>query len=379
MDEITRYLLFDPVLQVLLLGLSLLYAVMICLFVRGWRRTPSFEEGCADPRERVTVIIPCHNEAPHLPALLEVLAGQEYPNTLLDIFLVDDHSTDGTWEVMEHLREEYDNIHLLRNEGRGKKEALLTAIQQSGTDWLITTDADARPAPGWISVMMAFRRHTGARFVAGPVELLPEKSIFSRLRALEFYSLTGAGLGAATTGHALYCNGASLGYERRLIMQDPDPMRKKISGGDDVFLLHTVKERTPGDIRFLKSRRAVVTVIEKEGLFSFFRQRRRWASKATAYRDRDTLLTASLVFLMNTGVLFTFFAGFFRWEWWLWLGLLWIMKSIPDFLLLKEVTAFYGQRQLLRLFPAAQLLYPFYLAGTGLAGIFSFSLREKGW
>ncbi len=379
MDEIARYLLFDPVLQVLLLSLSLLYAVRISLFVRGWRRTPAFEEGCADPCERVTVIIPCHNEASHLPALMKALAGQEYPAALTDIFLVDDHSTDGTGEVMEQLRREYDNIRILSNEGRGKKEALRTAIQRCDTGWLFTTDADARPGPHWISVMMAFRRHTGARFIAGPVELLPEKSLFSRLRALEFYSLTGAGLGAAATGHPLYCNGASLGYERDLIAQDPDPLRKKISGGDDVFLLHTVKKHLPGAVHFLKSRRAVVAVKEEDRVRSFFHQRRRWASKTPAYRDRDTLLTAALVFLMSTGMLFTFFAGFFRWEWWLWAVILWGIKSIPDFLLLKEVTVFYGQRQLLRLFPVAQLLYPFYLAGTALSGIFSFSLREKGW
>jgi cellulose synthase/poly-beta-1,6-N-acetylglucosamine synthase-like glycosyltransferase len=379
MDEMIRLLFFSPLLQVLFLGLSLLYVLMILSFLRGWRRAVPFEERCTTPRERVTVIVPCHNEEETLPALAEALAAQEYPAELTEILLVDDHSGDNTLRVMEQIREKYGNFRILENRGRGKKEALLTALRQCGTAWVFTTDADARPAPAWISVMMAFRRHTGARFIAGPVVPEPAADLFSRLRALEFFSLTGTGLGAAATGRPLYCNGASLAYEKKLTEEHADPLRKGIPGGDDVFLLHTVKKHAPGAIRFLKSCTAVVTVKERGGLRDFFRQRRRWASKSTAYRDRDTLVTAAGVFLMNGVLLFTFFAGFFRMEWWLWFALLGMIKSGPDYLLLRAVTSFFDRRRLMDLFSLAQLFYPFYLVTEALAGVLSFSLRKKGW
>ena len=379
MDEIVRVLFFSPLPQGLFLLLFLLYLWMILWFRRGWCRLEPFEESCRDPRRKVTVIVPCRNEADHLPALAEALAAQSYPADLTEIVFVDDHSADNSRTVMEQLAGRYGNIRVMRNRGRGKKEALLTALESCTTEWVFTTDADGRPGKEWIAVMMAYQRRTGASFIAGPVEVVAGKGFFSRFRVLEFYSLTGAGLGAAAHGHPLYCNGASLAYERKVVERYGDPLRRKIPGGDDVFLLHAVKRDDPAAVRFLKSRAAAVTVSEEEDIRSFFHQRRRWASKATAYRDSDTIITALLVLLMNMLLLFTLFAGFFRWEWWLWCGLLWGVKSVADLLLLKEVVSFYGQRPLLRIFPAAQLLYPFYLAGTALAGIFSFSLRKEGW
>ena len=379
MDEIVRFLFFSPLLQALLLAVSLLYALMILAFLRGWTALRPFEKTCDDPRERVTVVVACHNEAENIPALAAALGQQLYPAALTEILLVDDHSEDATWQRMQEAAGRYGNIRILRNAGQGKKEALLTGVEHSTSAWIITTDADARPGPDWISVLMAFQKETGAGLIAGPVEVLPAKGFLGRFRALEFYSLTGAGMGAAGRGHPLFCNGASLGYRKELLDLDPDPLRKDLPSGDDVFLLHTVKKHRPETIRFLRSRRAAVTVTERGGLVSFFRQRRRWASKSLAYRDRDTLVTALLVFLMNASLLFTLTAGFFRSGWWLWLVVLWIIKSVPDFMLLRKVTSFYGQQRLMCWFFPVQLLYPFYVVLSAVAGGLAGMSRKKGW
>jgi len=379
MDEIVRSLFFSPLLQGLFLLLSFLYVLMILWLRHGWRRLRPFEESCREPRERVTVIVPCRNEEDHLPALAEALAAQSYPAALTEILFVDDHSTDNTRTVMKLLAGRHGNIRVLHSKGHGKKEALLTALEHCTTDWVFTTDADGRPEREWIAVMMAYQRKTAARFLAGPVEVLPGKDLFSLFRALEFYSLTGAGQGAAGNGHPLYCNGVNMAYHREVTTLEGDPFRKDLASGDDVFLLHTVKRKMPERMAFLKSRRAAVKIREEGGAASFFRQRRRWASKGTAYRDRDTLVTAWLVFLVNAALVFTFAGGVLRHAWWLWSGILWCLKSVPDVFFLREILAFYGRERLLRLFPAAQLLYPFYIVVTALAGIFSFPSRQKGW
>ncbi len=379
MDEIVRHLFFSPLLQGLFLGITLFYACMIFLFYRGWRALPPFENTCEDPLEKVTVIVPCHNEADPLPELVAALGRQTYPAALTEILLVDDHSEDATWQQMRKAAGKHPNIRVLQNSGHGKKEALLTGLAHSTTKWIVTTDADALPGPDWLSVVMAYRRQTGAGLIAGPVEIRPAKGFTAAFRSLEFYSLTGAGMGAAARGHPLYCNGANLAYKKEFPEAGTDPLRKDIPSGDDVFLLHTVKRNAPEAIRFLKSRKAAVTVTEAGGVLAFLRQRRRWASKSLAYRDRDTLLVAWEVFLMNAVLVFTLAAGFFDPLWWLWAAGLWGIKSLPDLILLQKVTSFYGQQRLMRFFPLVQLLYPLYVVLSALAGVLFFLLGRKRW
>ncbi|MCD6201419.1 MAG: glycosyltransferase [Bacteroidales bacterium] len=379
MDEIIRTLFFSPLLQgTLLLTLSL-YAGMILWFLKGWINLPVFEEICRLPDEKISVIIPCRNEQENLPDLIRALTHQSYPAALTEIFLVDDHSTDHTGEIMELAAKEHARIKTLRNRGKGKKEALLTGAEACTSSWIFTTDADARPDPHWLAVMTAYRKNTKAGFVAGPVKTFPQKKLFSRFRELEFYSLMGAGMGAAGTGHPLYCNGANMAYDKNLLSLTSDPLHKKTPSGDDVFLLHTVKRYQPESIHFLKSRKATVTFRDKAGPGMFLRQRSRWASKSPAYRDRDTLLTAGIVFLTNLIIVFSITAGFLRPAWWFWALFFYLIKSIPDFLLLHSVTSFYNRRNLIRIFPLAQLFYPFYITVTTLAGISSYPFKKKGW
>ena len=376
MDEIIRFLFFSPFVAGGFLLTGFLYAGMIFWFRKGWNNLETFEKECDTPEEKITVIIPCFNEEKNLPPLIMSLEKQNYPSDLTEIILVDDHSTDHTWEIMQKAARDHATYKVFRNKGRGKKEALLTAVEKSSGLLILTTDADARPGPEWISVLVAFRQQTGCGFIAGPVSSPPGKSFLSRFRSLEFYSLVGAGTGAAGTGHPLYCNGANLTYEKKLLENTADPLKNNIRSGDDVFLLHTVKSKHPGTVRFLKSVKATVTVSEKPGFGAFFRQRTRWASKSPGYRDSDTILTALVVFCLNLFITGSFLAGIFQPARFVWTFILLLIKSIPDYLLLREVTSFFGVTQLMKDFPASQLLYPFYLTATALAGLFSFAFRK---
>lgn len=380
MVEIIRTLFFFPVLQVTLLLPAFLYAGMILWFRKGWKELPVFEDPQGMlPKEKVSVIVACHNEEHNLPELIRTLRQQSYPASLTEILLVDDYSTDRTREIIKQAAKVNPNIKAIQNCGRGKKEALLTAIEVCTSPWIFTTDADARPDHDWIVLLMAYQKKTGAGFVAGPVKTFPQKGLFARFGELEFYSLMGTGMGSAGTGHPLYCNGANTAYKKELLFSASDPFRQEIQSGDDVFLLHTIKRHHPEAIHFLKSKKATVTIMDKPGPRTFLKQRIRWASKSPAYSDRDTLLTAAIVFLLNLAIVFSAVAGFFQPAWWFWMFTFYIIKSIPDFLILQSITSFYNRRKLLWLFPIAQILYPFYITATALAGIGSYPFREKVW
>ncbi len=95
----------------------------------------------------VTVIVPARNEEGDLPACLDGLLAQSYPN--LEIVVVDGGSTDRTAEI---ARARAPRVRLLEEpplpEGWvGKSWACWTGAQQARGDYLLFTDADIRHDP----------------------------------------------------------------------------------------------------------------------------------------------------------------------------------------------------------------------------------------
>lgn len=377
MDEVVWFLSLSPAWLLLAGFLWLVYGVMILWFFKGWISLQDYTAPKLSFSEKVSVVVPCRNEEKRLSLLIHDLLAQDYPSRLTEIILVDDHSTDHTSEIMQEASRKHSFIKVIQNQNKGKKEALLSAIRACSSDFILTTDADVHLEPRWITTTVSFHKHTGARFIAGPVEMIQGKSIISKCQALEFYSLIGAGMGAAAAGQPLYCNGANMAFKKEIFSLSPDPLKKDIQSGDDVFLLHMVKKHAPEVIGILKSRDAAVSVPAEEHLNAFLRQRTRWASKGPGYKDFDILFTAWTVLLVNLFVVVSLFAGISYLGWLiLAVGFL-FLKSIPDFLLLFSVTSYFKQRKLLIWFPLLQLIYPFYIVSTGLAGIAVYPFRKK--
>jgi glycosyltransferase involved in cell wall biosynthesis len=57
----------------------------------------------------VTIIVPCWNEEKTLRRTVLSLQALDYPKNKISLFLVDDGSTDGTWNVMKRFAK-YSNI-----------------------------------------------------------------------------------------------------------------------------------------------------------------------------------------------------------------------------------------------------------------------------
>src|ERR1700727_1251753 len=151
--------------MVLLILISLLivavYANLIGFYSRAWQNIPNFKRGYNVPgsQPKISVIIAARNEEENIEFCLQALAAQDYPASLYQVIVVDDHSTDQTWNVLTSLRFEKMNTLFLplkefagqpQQSGSFKKFAIETAIAQCRGDLILTTDADCRPGPGWL-------------------------------------------------------------------------------------------------------------------------------------------------------------------------------------------------------------------------------------
>lgn len=121
---------------------------------------------------RVTVLVPARNEEEGLEEAARSLAALSYPR--LNIWFVNDHSTDGTPAILRRIQQDFPCVHVLHNppiiEGWfGKSSALWQALlaidryrgsEDAATgnpdrEWLLFADADVVFEPGVVEQAIA--------------------------------------------------------------------------------------------------------------------------------------------------------------------------------------------------------------------------------
>ena len=99
-------------LLVFLFGLTLIYTIIIFFISLGLLRIPS---QIKIDRQTVSVIVAARNEENNIQALLNALESQDYPQDKLSIIIVDDMSTDGTYNIVSDYKKSFQNLKLQLN------------------------------------------------------------------------------------------------------------------------------------------------------------------------------------------------------------------------------------------------------------------------
>lgn len=97
----------------------------------------------------ISIIIPLYNEAESLPELTAWIERVMNDNKFsYEIILVNDGSSDNSWEVIKQLAEKNPCIHAVSfSRNYGKSPALNTGFQRAKGDVVITMDADLQDSP----------------------------------------------------------------------------------------------------------------------------------------------------------------------------------------------------------------------------------------
>src|SRR5438067_12556811 len=93
----------------------------------------------------LTVIIPAYNEGPMVARSIESVAAADYPRSRLQIVVVDDGSTDDTWEYVSRAASRDPGlITTIRFAGnRGKRAALQAGFLHARGEIVVTIDSDS--------------------------------------------------------------------------------------------------------------------------------------------------------------------------------------------------------------------------------------------
>jgi glycosyltransferase involved in cell wall biosynthesis len=103
----------------------------------------------------ISVVVPLYNEEESLPELCTWIDKVTSENNLTyEIILVDDGSTDNSWEVIEKLTSDQPNIKGIKfQRNYGKSAALNEGFKASKGDVVITMDADLQDSPDEIPAL----------------------------------------------------------------------------------------------------------------------------------------------------------------------------------------------------------------------------------
>ena len=100
---------------------------------------------------RVSFLVPAYNEATTIVEVLDLVSALDLDK---QIVVVDDGSTDGTWELLERWRDGRDDVVAIRQENRGKGAAIRAAIPHADGDIAVIQDADLEYDPADVPALI---------------------------------------------------------------------------------------------------------------------------------------------------------------------------------------------------------------------------------
>ncbi len=135
----------------------------------------------------VTITVPCWNEEKTIEKTVQSLLNLNYPKDKLNIFLIDDGSTDGTWDVIQKFATE-SNVKIFHKENGGKHTVLNFGLDHMTTEFFGCLDADSYAHPeALVRIMSYFERDEEIMAVAPSVTVHSPKNIIQNAQEAEYF------------------------------------------------------------------------------------------------------------------------------------------------------------------------------------------------
>ncbi|MDD7421214.1 MAG: glycosyltransferase family 2 protein [Prevotellaceae bacterium] len=117
----------------------------------------------------ITVVVPLYNEEESLPELYKWIERVMKANGFsFEVIFVNDGSTDNSWQVIEDLSHQSDNVKGIKfRRNYGKSPALYCGFKEAQGDVVITMDADLQDSPDEIPELYKMITEDGYDLVSG--------------------------------------------------------------------------------------------------------------------------------------------------------------------------------------------------------------------
>ena len=221
----------------------------------------------------VSIVMPCYNESATIKLAVENMLRSDYKG-LEKIYVVDDCSTDNSYEIIKALAKKYDKVIALqtpKNSGNAAGSKNYGA-QYVTSDLIGFSDADSFPKRNSISRMVGFFNDETVGGVTSKVLVKNRNNILTKIQTVE-YKLVGFTRKLLGYLEAIYVTNGPLGIFRMEAFKDVNGFDEKNMTEDIEIAWHLAHNGWKIRMGFNTE---VYTVVP-ENVKDWFKQRIRWS------------------------------------------------------------------------------------------------------
>jgi N-acetylglucosaminyltransferase len=233
-----------------------IFIVFLNRYVFGWWfrlvRGHKIDDKIEGYEPTITVVIPLFNEGKSIYDTIVSIVHLDYPKEKLEVTVVDDCSTDDSYEWAQKAAREFSNVRVLRNpHNMGKRKGINHAVRESRAEVIVSIDSDVIVYPTALRELVA--RFTKPEIVAvgGRVHVSnPNDNWLSKLQTIKYYFGQEHLKNLERSLEQVMClSGCLTAYKRSVLMElEPILEERNILGvpikyGEDRFLTHQIVKR----------------------------------------------------------------------------------------------------------------------------------------
>ncbi len=245
----------------------------------------------------VAIVVPAYNEGEAVARTIHSCLGLDYPADKLEVVVINDGSSDNTWENMQRAAARYEPgrvrcIDLGSNQG--KRAAMAEGIRRTEAEILVFVDSDSMPAPGAVRKLVQGFADPKVGAISGLTYVRnSDANALTRMQAARYYiSFQLLKTGESVVGAVSCCSGCFAAYRREAVLpvlerwEHQRFLRVECTYGDDRALTNMILR---GRWKAIYDAEAEAWTDAPEQYHKFFKQQLRW--KKSWAREGPILVT----------------------------------------------------------------------------------------
>ena len=360
---------------------SIGYVYLIHHITLGWNETQNIKVRNEDVSDiTISVIIAARNEENYIQNCIESIINNNFPIENFEIVIVDDHSTDKTFEIISQSIHKNVRVFSLPENLHGKKDAITFGVSVSRFPYILCTDADSVVSKDWLYLHSSKFKQDDTLLNTAVVLPETDDTILSHFQFLDFVATMAITANGIFRKTYFLANGANISFKKAAFYDVKGyEGNEHLASGDDVFLVNKIALLTPEKIRFLRSSVGVVTTKSETSWSSLIQQRKRWATKSLKMGDHQIAKIQAFIFIYCVIILLFIFVGLFYSGWILTAGLVALLiKMATDYFFLNSLCRFFDKNRVMRYFLPCFFLYFIHILLSGMYALIPSDFEWKG-
>ena len=167
------------------------YSLLVTLYVLARFSIAPFYRSTPDTGHRpsCSIVIPAFNEEGCIEATIDACFSADYPGDQIEVVVVDDGSSDGTWERMLAARERHPSLLCIQfSQNRGKRAAMAEGIRRSSGEMCVFIDSDSVIESDGLAMIMADFRDERVGAVVGSADVMNKaQNLMTKMQQVRYF------------------------------------------------------------------------------------------------------------------------------------------------------------------------------------------------